>query len=106
MDVTFQKKSKPRPAALNTVEMLRAASSGLSISPMHTMQIAERLYTQGYISYPRTETTQYPANFNLREVLEQQTRNVAWGEFVRSLLKGDMEKPRGGVVRIFKTLLI
>lgn len=82
--------------------MLRAASSGLGISPMHAMQIAERLYTQGYISYPRTETTQYPTNFNFREVLEQQSRNVSWGEFVRTLLKGDMQKPKSGVVSLRK----
>ena len=46
--------------------MLRLASSRLGMSPHHTMQVAERLYTQGYMSYPRTETTQYPANFDYR----------------------------------------
>lgn len=56
---------KPRPLALNTVELMRAASAGLGIGPHTAMQIAERLYTQGYISYPRTETTSYPQNFDL-----------------------------------------
>jgi len=61
-----KEKVKPRPIALNTVEMLRVASSSLGLGPQHTMSVAERLYIQGYISYPRTETTHYPENFDLR----------------------------------------
>lgn len=57
---------RQRPQALNTFELMKAASSGLGLGPHTTMQIAERLYTQGYISYPRTETNEYPANFNIK----------------------------------------
>ena len=46
ISVTTKEKSKPRPGALNTVEMLRVASSSLGIGPQQTMQIAERLYIQ------------------------------------------------------------
>lgn len=63
--VSSKEKVKPRPCALNTVELMRVASSGLGMGPHHAMQIAEKLYTQGYISYPRTETTSYPENFDL-----------------------------------------
>lgn len=65
VSVVSKEKSKPRPLALNTVELMRVASSGLGMGPHHAMQIAEKLYTQGYISYPRTETTHYPENFDL-----------------------------------------
>ncbi|KAL4719029.1 hypothetical protein ACJJTC_001219 [Scirpophaga incertulas] len=65
VNIQAKEKVKPRPTALNTVELMRVASAGLGMGPHHAMQIAERLYTQGYISYPRTETTSYPENYDL-----------------------------------------
>ena len=46
ISVQQKEKSKTRPGALNTVELLRVASASLGIGPQQTMQIAERLYTQ------------------------------------------------------------
>uniref|UniRef100_A0A8C1SQ49 DNA topoisomerase n=1 Tax=Cyprinus carpio TaxID=7962 RepID=A0A8C1SQ49_CYPCA len=94
--VTKKEKAKQRPPALNTVEMLRVASSALGMGPQHTMQIAERLYTQGYISYPRTETTHYPENFDLKGTLKQQANSSFWGEMVKALLSEGINRPRKG----------
>ena len=96
--VSLKDKVKERPAALNTVELLRAASAGLGISPIHAMQLAEKLYTQGYISYPRTETTQYAPNFDFKEVLRDQARSPVWGNFSNQLLSGKLVNPRKGSV--------
>ncbi|XP_061881674.1 DNA topoisomerase 3-beta-1 [Entelurus aequoreus] len=95
--VTKKEKSKQRPQALNTVEMLRVASSALGIGPQYTMQIAERLYTQGFISYPRTETSHYPESFDLKGTLKQQTNCPFWSEEVKTLLSNGINHPRKGV---------
>ncbi|XP_043967800.1 DNA topoisomerase 3-beta-1 isoform X2 [Gambusia affinis] len=94
--VSKKEKVKQRPQALNTVEMLRVASSALGMGPQHTMQIAERLYTQGYISYPRTETTLYHENFDLKGTLKQQINNTIWAEEVKALLSTGINRPRKG----------
>lgn len=43
------------------------------------MKIAERLYTQGLISYPRTETNIFPKSMNLANIVQQQTNDNHWG---------------------------
>lgn len=49
------------------------------------MQIAERLYTEGYISYPRTETTHYAENFDIKGVLHMFSRSEDFGSLVAGL---------------------
>lgn len=93
--VTSKETFKSRPQALNTVELMRAASAGLGIGPHSAMQIAEKLYTRGYISYPRTETTQYPANFDLVGVVKLFQSSSEFGEEARDILR-DMNSPRKG----------
>ncbi|GBN95183.1 DNA topoisomerase 3-beta-1, partial [Araneus ventricosus] len=95
-NVTKKEKAKQRPLALNTVELMRVASSGLNMGPHHAMSLAEKLYTQGYISYPRTETTSYPENFDIRGILQLQSKSSEWGKDVQELLSGTMTRPRKG----------
>ena len=65
------------------------------MSAKETMQVAERLYTQGLISYPRTETNIFPKELNLQLLVEQQTQSQAWGDFAQRVL-GDGINPRQG----------
>lgn len=75
---------------------MRVGSSGLGMSPSQSMSVAEHLYTQGYISYPRTETTQYPENFDLVGVVRDQTGNRIWGDQAQAILSRGIKKPRKG----------
>lgn len=58
------------PTPFNTTDFLSAAAS-IGVYPSRAMQIAENLYTQGYISYPRTDNTVYPPSINLRDVVRE-----------------------------------
>ncbi|XXG46925.1 hypothetical protein AAC387_Pa02g1653 [Persea americana] len=95
-DISTKEECKSRPPGLNTVNMLKVASSALGLGPQVTMQVAERLYTQGFISYPRTESTAYPSSFDFRETLAAQLNSPMWGDAVRALLADGLHKPRTG----------
>jgi len=38
------------------------------------MEIMEKLYNKGFLSYPRTETTKYNPTINLRDIVNKLTR--------------------------------
>lgn len=65
-NVVQKPKNKWRPQALDTVELEKLGSRKLKISSKETMTIAEKLYTQGLISYPRTETNMFSKDIDLR----------------------------------------
>ena len=43
------------------------------------MEIAEKLYNKGFISYPRTETEKYPNGFNFDAIIAELRNNDVWG---------------------------
>jgi len=47
------------------------------------MKIAEKLYTSGIISYPRTETNIFPKGLDLGTLVEIQTASNQWGGFAQ-----------------------
>ena len=60
------------PAPFNTTTFLQAASS-LGVSAPQAMSIAEELYMNGLISYPRTDNTVYPSSLNLKSIVKKLT---------------------------------
>ncbi|CAD1480133.1 unnamed protein product [Heterotrigona itama] len=85
--VLSKPKSKWRPLPLDTVDLEKQGSRKLHLSAKETMKIAEKLYTQGLISYPRTETNIFPKELNLVPLVNEQINNPAWGHFAQQLLE-------------------
>ena len=92
-----QQKSATRkpPAPFNTTAFLTAASS-IGFSPSRAARIAEDLYTDGYISYPRTDNTVYPRSLDLREVLGYLKDVEGAGPYAEKLLQQDELSPTRG----------
>jgi DNA topoisomerase-1 len=67
--VTARKNTRKPPTPLNTTAFTTDASSRLGITPASAMRIAEDLYMDGFISYPRTDNTVYPASLPVRELI-------------------------------------
>jgi DNA topoisomerase-3 len=63
VSLTGRPKNKWRPIPLATVELQKRASRYLRIGSESLMTAAEGLYQQGLISYPRTETEKFRAEF-------------------------------------------
>ena len=83
------------PVPFNTTSLMAAASAE-GISPARTMRLAESLYMDGYISYPRVDNTVYPSSLDLRDILKRISGNPAYREYADKLLaQGKLHATRG-----------
>ena len=83
---SYVKRIVEPPEPLATVEMERRASRFLNIRAKRAMDIAEDLYQEGLISYPRTDTTIYPPTLNLRAIAAKFAAHEELGEYVRKVI--------------------
>ena len=52
------------------------------------MQIMEKLYNKGFLSYPRTETTKFNPTIDLRKIVNSLSNNEEYGDFARRVAQG------------------
>ncbi|MBO3839648.1 MAG: DNA topoisomerase I [Thermoproteota archaeon] len=90
----FEKISAPEPFDLTTLQ--KEAYSAFGFTPSRTLSIAETLYLNALISYPRTSSQKLPPDIGYREILEKLSENNAYAKAVEKILsKGSLE-PRQG----------
>ena len=74
------------PLPLTTVDLQKDCSRFFRYGAKETLDIAEKLYTSGLISYPRTETDSFPNSMNFKKYIEIQKQSNDWGEYAQLLL--------------------
>ncbi|MFI5123397.1 MAG: DNA topoisomerase, partial [Vicinamibacteria bacterium] len=93
-EVTSKRNTRKPPTPLNTTAFTTDASSRLGITPAAAMRIAEDLYMDGFISYPRTDNTVYPASLNTKELVTSLVR-IPDFDAAKGLLDGPLQPTRG-----------
>ena len=93
-EVSSKRNSRKPPAPYNTTAYTTDASSRLGITPSAAMRVAEDLYMDGFISYPRTDNTVYPRSLDTRELIASLVRVPAFSA-AASLLEGELTPTRG-----------
>jgi DNA topoisomerase-1 len=92
--VTSKRNTRKPPTPLNTTAFTTDASSRLGITPAAAMRLAEDLYMDGFISYPRTDNTVYPPSLNTKELVSSLVR-IPEFDAAKGLLNGPLQATRG-----------
>ena len=94
-EVSSRRNTRKPPTPLNTTAFTTDASSRLGITPAAAMRIAEDLYMDGFISYPRTDNTVYPRSLNTRELVTSLVRIPDFDAAAGLLDKSELTATRG-----------
>lgn len=84
----------PFPYDLTSLQVDAYRNFGLN--PTDTMKVAQSLYENAYISYPRTVSQQLPDKLNLKGIMEKISRQPNYTQLTEKLLKAGKTKPHNG----------
>ena len=91
-----KKRRKVAPPTPFNTTALQAAAASEGITPARTMRIAESLYMDGLISYPRVDNTVYPESLDLRGILNSLLEVPVYREVAGKILySGKLHPTRG-----------
>jgi len=86
VSVSIERITLPPPHPFNLPDLQSEASKLFKISPYRVQKIAEDLYLDALISYPRTNSQKLPPTLNNREILNKLSRDPLYGKLVARLL--------------------
>ncbi len=65
------------------------------IKPKYTLEVAQKLYTGGWISYPRTSSQKLPKKLGFKKILESLKKQPQYKEMAGKILKTKLEPNEG-----------
>ncbi len=94
--IRSRRRSQPPPYPFSLGELQREAYRQFRYSPRTTLRVAERLYLDALISYPRTSSQRLPPSIDLTEILKGLRRRRAYADLAERLLSKPSLRPRQG----------
>ncbi|MDZ4168933.1 MAG: DNA topoisomerase I [Coriobacteriia bacterium] len=89
-----QRRKVAPPTPFNTTA-LQAAAAAEGITPARTMRIAESLYMNGLISYPRVDNTVYPDSLDIKGILATLEEVATFRPHAKRIAAGTISPTRG-----------
>lgn len=95
--VTKKPTTNYKPFPLTTVLLQKDCATFFKMSAKDALDAAEKLYQNGWISYPRTETDMFPDEMNLKNIVQTHMQDERWGTYATQLIQGQQyQAPRKG----------
>ncbi len=91
---TQTKQNPPAPFDLTTLQT--ESYRCFRINPSETLSIAQNLYIEGLISYPRTSSQKLPAAIGYKKILGEIGKQGSYSDLVKALLKKTSLAPNEG----------
>lgn len=84
----------PPPYPFNLPDLQSEAARHFGYSPLYTQKIAEDLYLDGLISYPRTNSQRIPPSLDIDSILQGLRKDWVYSNLIEALLDMTKGKPR------------
>ncbi len=96
-DLSSRKLTQHAPEPFNLSTLQSEAYRHFAFRPSKTLQIAQQLYLDALISYPRTNSQQIPPTIDVKGILQGLAANKKYGILARSVLDAGKLVPRQGL---------
>jgi len=95
-DIKKKKYAQAPPVPFNITSLQTEAYRFFGYSPQQTMNIAQNLYTNAYVSYPRTSSEKIPVQLDYKQILEALSKIKKYETLCKKLLVLPELKPTEG----------